>query len=175
MICKICEKDFVPSKRGNKSGTCSRACNARLRAKQQSESFVPKKCKQCGKDITIRQSKRVFCSETCQYAWWRGKNHYRWKGGISIHSEGYILVKRPEHPNADKRGWILQHRLIMEDHIRVADPQSPFLENGYLKTSLVVHHRNGIKSDNVVSNLQVLSGQSEHMSLENPKHKTQMI
>lgn len=164
MICPVCSKDFKPGKRGSKSGTCSRKCNAIFQNKKKATQFIPKKCKQCHKEIEIRQSRRVFCCVGCQRAFWRGSNHYRWKGGVSLHSEGYILLKMPKHPQADKRGWILQHRLIMEDII-----------GRQLKASEVVHHINGHKADNRPSNLQILENQSEHMRLDNPRNRNDIV
>ena len=37
------------------------------------------------------------------------KRHYRKK-----HHLGYILVYMPDHPAADRQGYVLEHRLVME-------------------------------------------------------------
>lgn len=169
MLCRICNKEIILGKRPNKSGTCSRKCNAIYQNKIKAEKFVPRKCKNCGEEIEKRQSKRIFCSASCQKKWNRGKNHYRWTHGVSIHSEGYVLLRKPSHPFSDKKGWILQHRLILEEHLKDTDPESVFLENGYLRPNVVIHHKNGNKADNWINNLQLLQNQSEHMKIDNPK------
>jgi len=54
------------------------------------------------------------------------------------------------HPMANKNGVILEHRLVMSIHI------------GRMLTSKdVVHHKNGDRTDNRISNL-LLTNQSEH-------------
>lgn len=57
----------------------------------------------------------------------------------------------PAHPNANKLGYVLEHRLVMEEELgRFLDP------------SEVVHHVNHDPSDNRPENLEVLPHQSEH-------------
>ena len=81
-----------------------------------------------------------------------GKDHPSWKGGTRKHGkDGYIRESCRTHPNCDKEGYILQHRLVMEKHIgRVL-----------LKTE-VVHHINGDTSDNRIENLMLFSNNGEH-------------
>lgn len=78
-----------------------------------------------------------------------GSKNPRWNGGI-IFSDGYKMIYCPEHPNAKARPYIREHRLIMENHI-----------GRYLTKDEEVHHKNGIKTDNRIENLQLMS-KSEH-------------
>ena len=64
---------------------------------------------------------------------------------------GYILVHTPNHPMADKDGYVREHRLVMEKHIC-----------RYLKNEEVVHHINQIKSDNRIENLMLFNNDKEH-------------
>ena len=66
---------------------------------------------------------------------------------------GYIRIYFPSHPKADKRGWILEHDLIMECNI-----------GRWLNSNEIVHHINGIKDDNRLKNLKLMT-RSEHMKL----------
>lgn len=65
---------------------------------------------------------------------------------------GYILVRAPEgHPRARHDGSIYEHRLVMEHHLgRFLDPEE------------VVHHLNGVRGDNRISNLQLRTTRAEH-------------
>ena len=85
---------------------------------------------------------------------WRGRKHPRdqngennsmWNGGRSKH-EGYFRVKQRTHPFADSKGYVLEHRLIMEKHI-----------GRYLTKDEIVHHINHNKIDNRIENLELMT------------------
>jgi hypothetical protein len=76
-----------------------------------------------------------------------------WKGDRHIQSNGYVSVWCPEHPNVHKDGRIYEHQLVMEEHI-----------GRYLKPGEVVHHIDGDKTNNDISNLMLLTN-SDHMKL----------
>ena len=63
----------------------------------------------------------------------------------------YALV--PEHPNATKNGYVLIHRVIVENHI-----------GRLLRADEIVHHKDGNKFNNDISNLEVLSA-SQHATI----------
>ena len=83
-----------------------------------------------------------------------GSTHRRWKGGIQIH-EGYILERNPHHPLAQSNGYVLQHRLVMEQHI-----------GRMLGLNEVVHHINGDTQDNRIENLLLFVTPNKHHSFE---------
>ena len=85
------------------------------------------------------------------YAFPKGELHPHWKGGRKI-SQGYVLVLKPDHPNANKTGYVREHVLIMSLHLG-----RPIAANE------VVHHINGIRDDNRLENL-VLMTRQEHTS-----------
>jgi len=69
----------------------------------------------------------------------RPRRKARWRT-----SGGYVRKHAPEHPNADKYGNVLEHRLVMEAHLdRLLGPKE------------VVHHINGKRDDNRLENLQL--------------------
>lgn len=80
-----------------------------------------------------------------------------WRGGIITDDRGYILVYQPQHPNASNDGYVREHRLIMEKFL-----------GRYLNDIESVHHKNGIKDDNRIENLQLTDNHSEHMKLFHP-------
>lgn len=67
---------------------------------------------------------------------------------------GYIRVYMRDHPFATKHGYILEHRLIMEQYI-----------GRYLFPWEHVHHRNKIRDDNRIENLQLVT-REEHNTIE---------
>ena len=69
-----------------------------------------------------------------------------WKGGRIKVFGGYIKKMAKEHPHRDKIGYVLEHRLVMEEHL-----------GRILERSEWVHHRNGIKDDNRLENLEVVT------------------
>ena len=162
--CLICNKLFEPLKRNKKALVCSRSCNASLQNKKKKETFISPSCKNCGKE-TRRTTRAVFCSSVCQKEWNTGENHYNWKGGRKK-SGGYIFLLRKDHPFSDKCGYILEHRLLMEDYLRENNLTQYMVEvNGifFLNPKSVVHHKNNIKNDNRIENLELLSSQSIHV------------
>lgn len=71
-----------------------------------------------------------------------GTHNHNWKGGRYRTVDGYVKIHCPDHPSADKWGYILEHRLILEQ--KLGRP---------LKREEVGHHLNGIKDDNRPENL----------------------
>lgn len=65
---------------------------------------------------------------------------------------GYIMRKVNYHPKANSRGYVSEHRLVMEQHL-----------GRFLSTNEVVHHKNGNRSDNELNNLELIYTNSEHI------------
>lgn len=123
-------------------------------------------CEWCNKTVHRKErsdAKYRFCSVSCAAKWriretnktWNrsGSNNPAWKGGIRM-AQGYVFLIRPNHPRANNKGYVQEHRLIMEEHL-----------GRYLTEKERVHHINGIKNDNRIDNLQLLRGQGDHIKI----------
>lgn len=79
-----------------------------------------------------------------------------WKGGKHIRKDGYILIKKSEHPKALPNGYIYEHILIMENYL-----------GRFLKDKEEIHHINGNHSDNRLENLKLFENHSQHCKEHN--------
>lgn len=104
-----------------------------------------KRCPVCDVVFTNRRSRVVCCSQTCARkldAQRHGPGN--WKGGVNKHASGYLKELARGHPFADKNGYVMQHRLVMERHLgRTLGPKER------------IHHKNGIRDDNRLENLEL--------------------
>lgn len=82
------------------------------------------------------------------------EKNYFWRGGRSMDSDGYILVKQPDHPRANNNGYVREHRLVMEKKL-----------GRYLLPTEVVHHT-GEKWENDPDKLDLYQSNAEHLRAE---------
>jgi hypothetical protein len=81
----------------------------------------------------------------------RGDQHPAWKGGRTVTEGGYVRVyvsaDDPMRTMADSTGYVLEHRLVMARALgRALEPRE------------TVHHKNDIRDDNRLENLQLRQG-----------------
>jgi len=133
-----------------------------------------KNCLICGKEFKTYKSKiklgrGKYCSKKCSLIatnkelikngektrFKKGERH-KWHSHKSVSGEGYVQIFSPNHPFKTKRGYVREHRLVMEEHI-----------GRYLKDDEIVHHINGDKQDNRIENLMIVS-KVEHIKIHKP-------
>lgn len=155
---KIRDAHFKPGyprhmyfKKGNQYGKANLGRKHPYKPKKRKVHGVIKYCLQCGEPFAVPKSKKniaKFCSIKCSAqsrptrSIIQGKNHPCWKGGRIKTGEGYISLWARGHPYADCRGYVLEHRLVMEKGL-----------GRYLKPFEKVHHKNGIRDDNRLDNI----------------------
>ena len=70
----------------------------------------------------------------------------------------YAAAVVPDHPNADKHGYVAAHRVIMENYIgRLLEPREE------------VHHKDENKYNNDIENLEILM-KGEHQRIHSTKY-----
>ena len=113
-------------------------------------------CSACGAtdwvlvdDIRQRRRKQVGASGLCDKCYRArmtgdmGALNVNYKGGRHIDSQGYARVLR-KWPSPHTNRYILEHRVIMEAYLG-----RPLLRGE------TIHHKNGIKTDNRLANLEL--------------------
>lgn len=58
--------------------------------------------------------------------------------------QGYILIWNPEHPNSHRSGRIMEHIFVMSEYLKRP-----------LEKDERVHHKNGVRDDNRIENLEL--------------------
>jgi len=96
----------------------------------------------------------------CQSCAVKGKRNKNWKGGRTRTNEGYVaILLHPESPYFEmanigrkkrlKSCYVFEHRLVMAKHL-----------GRCLNSFEIVHHKNGIRDDNRLSNLHLSTKQT---------------
>lgn len=114
-------------------------------------------CEYCGGEFATYRppSAKVvprFCGLKCLGQAQRGPANPAFSGGRHKDLAGYVRVLAPDHPEADCRGYVFEHRLVAAQTLGRA-----------LLPNEVVHHINEVKDDNSPDNLRVFASQADHI------------
>ncbi len=94
-----------------------------------------------GVKLSEEHKRKLSAAVKGKYGWAKSKC---WKGGKHINSRGYTMVLTDYY---GEKKYVLEHRVIMEKHLgRKIEPYE------------AVHHKNGIKNDNRIENLELVIG-----------------
>lgn len=74
-----------------------------------------------------------------------GSQNNLWKGGVMKSDKGYKLLRMPEHHRA-KSGYVFEHIYVFEKETGIKVPHG-----------CCIHHLNGIKDDNRIENLCLMT------------------
>lgn len=75
-----------------------------------------------------------------------GVNSGNFKNYTQRTKDGYILKRVANHPFANSRGYVRESRLVAEKHLGF-----------YLPKKFIVHHINGVKDDDRIENLAIMT------------------
>lgn len=148
------------------------------------------RCPSCTKERLVRNAyihsqriKGIFtgqcvsCNAKKRNRKWSDGFHPSYKGHKKLTKDGYVSISlkslrdTPDFDIAEKMSWssgnirrVLEHRLVMAKHI-----------SRPLEKHEIVHHKNGIKTDNRIENLELLTIKSHHKGHDdyrkNPKYQ----
>jgi len=155
--CLQCKNTF--KRRTTKEKFCGRNCYFQHKSENhrgenhhlwKNKPVVEKQCEICSTVFTTRKNK-ILCSKKCAIQKFaglpkKGAANVNWKGGRIGGNGWYVCLLMPEHPKCNKMGYIQEHRYVMEQEL-----------GRYLEKYEVVHHKNGKKDDNRLSNLVVMT------------------
>jgi hypothetical protein len=160
--CEVCGTRVCKRRSPANTPRPPRFCGRKCMGKAQRRPVTGKRvnvrfdCEVCDTRVETYRSPSAptprFCSVRCTGKAQRGAHNPSWSGGRVRAVNGYVLVRVPDHPNADPRGYVLEHRLVME---RVL--------GRHLRPGEVVHHKNHRRDDNRPENLELFESHSAHL------------
>lgn len=173
VTCSHCGRQYNPTKAvvrqhknyPNTLYCCSRPCQQSyaqpLMVKRRLLPRTEKSCVFCGDGFTVIKSTahRKYCSRECRSEHLKeimrghGPRKPPVQGTRRKNKTGYIEVYMPSHPMAKWGGWMLEHRLIMSQHL-----------GRTLLGTETVHHIDGVRDNNRVENLR-LASPADHVIL----------
>ena len=160
--CLICEKEFV--KKSHTTGEyCSRKCwiwsvmghpsYTKGKHWKMPEGFGEKvKIWMKGNKNALGSKRTLGMREKYRQSKLGAKNP-NWQGGRTITVQGRIKILKPEHPRADKSGYVFRSIVVMEGKV-----------GRYVSRKEVVHHISGNKIDDRPENLWLFKNTNVHLS-----------
>jgi hypothetical protein len=82
-----------------------------------------------------------------------GEQAAHWRGGrMKVGASGYVRLHKPDHPHANKAGYVYEHRYVMEQKI-----------GRLLKREEIVDHIDRNRSNNAPENLRLHESRGQHV------------
>jgi len=146
-------------------GEITRAREIGLAAGGGAQQYMYHACEICGKERWVCMVNKKVKTTKCHPCWLKinsGPNNYKWKGGRIRDKHGYIsTIITPTdffyEMARDRKGrdnrYLAEHRLVMAKHL-----------GRCLAGWELVHHKNGIRDDNRIENLELTTNGAHTVS-----------
>ena len=117
-----------------------------------------KKGRWVSKSAALMYPRCVKCGEEYRKRTYIGELSSNWKGGRITQRKGYVevMVRKdsPYYPMVNHIGYVPEHRLVMAQHL-----------GRCVERWEVVHHKNGVKDDNRIENLELIESKNAHNTI----------
>ena len=147
--CYGCTAEFLSTRSDAKwCADCKRSNYSKLYVQYETMRTTP--CVDCGRPSTRRCLRCRACANRQKNGRWVGEKNPSWKGGRHFSKRGYVEVLIAPHTR------VLEHRYAWEQ------------VHGPIPKNWLVHHLNGIKTDNRLENLVAMSRSQHHRNHHEP-------
>lgn len=124
-------------------------------------------CVDCGRMVYATSQRCYWCSNKHRPRHPkvpRGEANSAWRGGRHLTSNGYWVVLNREHPRCFASGYVLEHIVLWEQAHGESLPQG-----------MIIHHLNGVKTDNRPVNLVALTSRKHSQVLQAKSKRIQEL
>lgn len=160
VVCgKQCRRKRSPANTPKNPKFCSQKCNGAYKTlnKKGPTANFHGECESCGEKFSTyrgpsnQKIKPRFCSIQCIGLAQRNEHNPAYNGG-RYGCNGYVAIFDPGNSMASKKNIVLEHRLVVAHAI-----------GRPLNNKEVVHHIDGDKKNNTLSNLIIFKNNSDHI------------
>lgn len=152
-VCQFCIKSYAPKQKHQKY--CTYFCNKKAsNIREYKARKIDREKRRKYREEENRRRKFKYHSDPIYRAKRLGKDYARYLKAKSLQKKrsevpkktrfGYMEVYIRNHPNARSDGYVFQHILVMSSFLdRAISPEER------------IHHKNGIRDDNRIENLEL--------------------